>query len=424
MFGGIPNSEIADLGKYWDAFPTLKDEVFAAETDRPYSKMKVDDVLETLNANSDVQEFKARFNNAFEDLKRVLRIRLIDNVEQVKEVVESDVISTNIFARAEGLPLIDKYAAYQILADNWQGIMGDVEIIQTEGFGACNVVEAKYKIVKRDGVEIEEIDGNKGRIMPFDLVQATLLTDELASLERLKQEKHEQEDLLTELLEGLDVEEQDMLLNDDNTDYDKNKVNEAWDTILKEVSTPETELLENYLKLSKKADKLAYITQNPIAIWEEMEKAKDGTFSKKTISSTIAQLKSAYEFEEDTTESKVKRIVLLREKSSELGKSIKQTGSILDKHTEELIQALDMKQIVQLLEMKWIHPITSAIEAMPNAIIAELADAITALNEKYAVTYDEIETNISESEQSLAALICQLTGDEYAIKGLSNLIKK
>jgi type I restriction enzyme M protein len=83
-----------------------------------------------------------------------------------------------------------------------------------------------------------------------------------------------------------------------------------------------------------------------------------------------------------------------------------------------------MKQIVQLLEMKWIHPITSAIEAMPNAIIAELADAITALNEKYAVTYDEIETNISESEQSLAALICQLTGDEYAIKGLSNLIKK
>ena len=36
----------------------------------------------------------------------------------------------------------------------------------------------------------------------------------------------------------------------------------------------------------------------------------------------------------------------------------------------------------------------------------------------------EIETNISESEQSLATLICQLTGDEYAIKGLSNLIKK
>lgn len=147
MFGGIPNSEIADLDKYWDAFPTLKDEVFAAETDRPYSKMKVDNVLGTLNANSDVLEFKVSFNKTFEDLKRVLRIRLIDNVEQVKEVVESDIISANIFARAEGLLLIDKYAAYQILADNWQGIMGDVEIIQTEGFAACNVVEPKTRMV-------------------------------------------------------------------------------------------------------------------------------------------------------------------------------------------------------------------------------------------------------------------------------------
>ena len=35
MFGGIPNSEIADLKKYWDAFPTLQKEGFAAENDRP-----------------------------------------------------------------------------------------------------------------------------------------------------------------------------------------------------------------------------------------------------------------------------------------------------------------------------------------------------------------------------------------------------
>ena len=61
---------------------------------------------------------------------------------------------------------------------------------------------------------------------------------------------------------------------------------------------------------------------------------------------------------------------------------------------------------------------------MPDVVISTLDDTITALNEKYAVTFDEIETNISESEQSLATLISQLTGDEYAIKVLSNLIKK
>ena len=61
---------------------------------------------------------------------------------------------------------------------------------------------------------------------------------------------------------------------------------------------------------------------------------------------------------------------------------------------------------------------------MPNSIIQKLADAITSLSEKYAVTYNDIETGIVESELNLATLIGQLTGDEFAISGLSNLIKK
>ena len=75
------------------------------------------------------------------------------------------------------------------------------------------------------------------------------------------------------------------------------------------------------------------------------------------------------------------------------------------------------------LELKWIVPITSAIEALPDAIVTKLADTITGLNEKYAVTYNDIERGIAESEQNLAALIGQLTGDAFAIKGLEALIK-
>ena len=76
------------------------------------------------------------------------------------------------------------------------------------------------------------------------------------------------------------------------------------------------------------------------------------------------------------------------------------------------------------LDLKWIEPITSAIEAIPNAILQQLADNINALNGKYAVTYNEIESSIEESEKNLAELISQRTGDEFAISGLSNLIKK
>ena len=364
MFGGIPNSEIAELAKYWDAFPTLKDEVFASETDRPYSKMKVDDVLGTLNANSDVQEFKALFNTAFEDLKRVLRIRLIDNVEQVKEVVESDVISTNIFARAEGLPLIDKYAAYQILADNWQGIMGDVEIIQTEGFAACNVVEPKTKMVKdKNGVEQEVEDGLKGRIIPFELVQKTLFQDNLDAIAALQSR--------VEAIDGeLDAIREELLGMEDTDKY--------FDT------------------------------------------EKENAFIKKEIT---ADSKPKADVEDEIKEL-LKAIVALWDEQSAKKKLIVKDFLALQKKTIETIVSLDMKGINQYLELKWIVPITSAIEAMPDAVISTLGDTITSLDEKYAVTFDEIETNISESEQSLAALIGQLTGDEYAIMGLSNLIKK
>ena len=90
----------------------------------------------------------------------MLHQRLVEHIEDVKEQEENDIISADIFRRITQLPLVDKYAAYQILADNWQAIMGDIEIIQTEGIEACNVVEPTYKMVKdKKGEEHEELDG-------------------------------------------------------------------------------------------------------------------------------------------------------------------------------------------------------------------------------------------------------------------------
>lgn len=364
MFGGIPNSEIADLQEYWDAFPTLLQEVFAPDSDRPYSTVKATDIVETIHENKDVKDFKARFATAFEDFKRLLHIRLIDNVEQVKEVVESDIISADIFRRCEGIPLVDKYTAYQILADNWQGIMGDVEIIQTEGFGACNVVEPKMKMVKdKNGVEQEVPDGLKGRIIPFELVQKTLYQEDLDAIAALQSRM--------EAIDGeLDAVRDELLGLEDTDKY--------------------------------------------------FDAEKDNAFLKKEIT---ADSKPKADVDEDIKE-QLKSIVTLWDEQSKAKKDVKKLLEELEKKTIQTIEALDMKDIQMFLELKWIVPITSAIEALPDAIVTKLADTITGLNEKYAVTYNDIEQGIEESEQNLATLISQLTGDEFAIKGLSNLIKK
>ena len=364
MFGGIPNSEIADLSDYWDAFPTLQREVFDPESDRPYSTVKVSDIIEAINGNADVNDFKTRFATAFEDFKQMLHIRLIDNVEQVKEVVESDIISADIFRRCDGVPLVDKYVAYQILADNWTDIMGDVEIIQTEGFGACNVVESKMKMVKdKNGVEQEVPDGLKGRIIPFELVQKTLFQDDLDSIVALQSR--------IEAIDGeLDAIRDELLGMEDTDKY--------------------------------------------------FDAEKDNAFLKKEIT---ADSKPKADVDEDIKE-QLKSIVTLWDEQSKAKKDVKKLLEELEKKTIQIIEALDMKDIQMFLELKWIVPITSAIEALPDAIVTKLADTITGLNEKYAVTYNDIEQGIEESEQNLATLISQLTGDEFAIKGLSNLIKK
>ena len=149
MFGGIPNSEIDDLKKYWNAFPSLRSELFKEEDDRPYSSLaiKPDMVNDVVVHNAETIAFKNRYAEAFANFRQMLHTRLIDNVETVKDLEESDAIAEDIFRRVEGLPLIDKYAVYQILADNWPSIMGDIEIIQTEGYAAANVVETRPKIV-------------------------------------------------------------------------------------------------------------------------------------------------------------------------------------------------------------------------------------------------------------------------------------
>ena len=364
MFGGIPNAEIADLRAYWEAFPSLQQEVFAPEGDRPYSTVKVDNIVETIKSNKDVDAFKERFSSAFGDFKVMLHQRLIDHVEDVKEVVESDMISTDIFRRCEGLPLVDKYAAYQILANNWPSIMGDVEIIQTEGFGACNVVEPKTKMVKdKNGVEQEVEDGVKGRIIPFELVQKTLFLNDLEAIANLQNR--------IEAIDGdLDAARDELLGMEDTEKY--------------------------------------------------FDAEKDNAFSKKEIT---ADSKPKADVEDDVKE-QLKAIVALWDEQAAKKKELTQNKLDLEAKTIKTIEDLNMKGINQFLELKWIEPISSAILSLPDTVIQSLADAIAALGEKYAVTYSDIEQGIEESEKHLTELIGQLTGDEFAISGLSHLIKK
>ena len=225
MFGGIPHSEIDELQKYWDTFPSLREELFRADTDKPYSQLRAEDTQSVIEQNADVKAFQKRFARAFEGFANSVHHRLIDHVDTINPQKELDAISDDIFARLHETPLINRYAAYQALADNWQGITNDIETIQQEGIGAVRVVEPAYKLVKKGDEEIEVPDGLKGRIIPFELVQQEKFQDELKAIAGLQMRVEEISGELDEIRESFSEEESEAYLDSEKENaFDKKAI--------------------------------------------------------------------------------------------------------------------------------------------------------------------------------------------------------
>lgn len=362
MFGGIPNTEIDALQKYWEAFPTLRSDLFKPELDKPYSALKVDDVKTAIEQNTDVKWFNTQFAEAFNGFDDLLHQKLIDNVKHVRELQAQDEIASDMFSRLCNIPLVDRYAVYQALADNWQAIISDIETIQEEGFDAVRVVETAYKLVKKGDEDVEVPDGLKGRIIPFSLVQQTKFLAELNAISALQSR--------VEVISG-------------ELDEVRDSFNE--------------EELETYC-----------------------DSEKDNAFDKKKITAD-AKPKAGVEAE---TKAKLKQIVSLWNEQTTSNKQIKADKLALEEKTIKAIENLTDEEAAMLLHHKWIDPICDGIDNTLRSVLSALESEALALSEKYATSYKQINDDMATANEELAGLVEQLTGDEFAIRGLKELVKE
>lgn len=360
MFGGIPNTEIDRLLKYWDALPSLRDALFVSDTDKPYSQLCSTDTKSIIEDNADVKAFKEQFAQAFDGFSDAAHQRLIDNVMSVRELQEQDEIAGDIFARLAGIPLIDKYAAYQALADQWQMITSDIETIQQDGISAVREVETAYKIVKKNDEELEVPDGLKGRILPFDLVQQEKFQAEIRAIEALQSRLETIGSELDELHDGFTDEETE-----------------------------------------------AYC-----------DSEKDNVFDKKAIK---AGSKSKADVEPET-KAKLLQIVKLWDEQTKINKQIKTDKQALIDKTVDAIEHLTDEEVAKFLHLKWIEPVCRGINGTLSSVLSELESKVQKLSEKYAVSYKQINSETNAAKNELASLVSELTGDEFAIKGLTELI--
>ena len=204
MFGGLPLSEIDELKEYWIAFPELRTALFE-NTSSAYCSLRVDNIKKAIKEHADVCSFENKYRDVFSGFDEYLYDELIEKMTALNISKAEATLSANIFERLKDIPLVDKYEAYQLLDDDWTKIAVDLEIIQTEGFEATKRVDPNMVIKKKDGKEQEVQEGWVGRIIPFDLIQDTLLADDRAALKakenRLSEIASEYEELFDSLTE-------------------------------------------------------------------------------------------------------------------------------------------------------------------------------------------------------------------------------
>ena len=359
MFGGIPEGEIDNLAAYWDAFPGLKEVLFEKRNGQ-YSALKVADLKAAILGSSDVQNFINGYKASFEGFHEYLNTELMQAMTSVNISKEEAVLSEEIFRRLSGIPLVDAYEAYQILDNDWNHIAVDLEIIQTEGFPATKQVDPNMIVKKKDGKDQEVQDGWAGHVVPFDLVQQTMLSDNLAAIQGI-------EDRLAEITSGYE---------------------EALDEL------PEEEKDKDFVN----DDKTAFV-------WPEVKKSIK---SKEMDVQVLAILK---------------KVSSDNEEEKKLKKQLKDQSEALHIETKKTIEALSDEQIYSLLDQKWISPLIDGLGKLPESIISDFIAQIEKLVAKYETTFADVEDQIKDTEKELSVMIDLLTGSEFDMAGLAELKK-
>lgn len=357
MFGGIPENELSDYNEYWNAFPTLRADLYS-KAGNSYYALNTDDVKGTIKNNKDVRAFIEEYKNAFNGFDEALENILIKNIESINISMAEILIGDEIFRRIKDKPLVNAYEAYQLFSDEWNTVSVDLEIIQTEGFEATKKVDPNLVSKKKDGKEVEVQDGWAGHVIPFSLVQDKILYAEKKALSDKENRLLDIKSLYEELLEEFNEDEKEM----------------------------------------------DFITEDRDAF----------------VNSEVIKASKNKELEEETL-AKLKKVVDIIDEEKKLKKEIKTLNAELENETKKRIEELTDTEVIELLKDKWITPIVKGLDVIPNRIIESLSSKMESLVKKYELTFSDVEKEIAETEKALRDMLDDIEGSEEDLLGLKEL---
>lgn len=383
IHGGIPKAELAQFADYWAAFDGLQTALFT-DNGTPYVQPKTDNLKAAMQSHASVLNYQAQFAQNFADFPARLETLLIEPMETLNISQTQQQLAELIRQKVQAMPLLDFYTAYQKLDDLWRadvaGIAADLEMIQTEGKQAIKQVDP-FMVLKKDSKtkkEAEVQDGWVGHILPFELVQAVKLPQELANLKAKETRLAEIAAEMQSILENLSEEEKACpAVNEEGDGFINAEIPKAL----------QQELESDGVAITKKADLAKAIDKHIFA--EE---------------SLGAKLQAAYK-------------LLAEEKT--LKAELKTLSAELHSKTKAAIEALDDAEALDLLRQKWFVPLNAAMCSLPENMLAQFSQKLTALCDKYADTYQHISERKQESAAALAQMMDELTGSEFDLQGIA-----
>lgn len=228
LLGGIPNADIDALNEYWEVYPSLKNELFKANSRDKYCDLNIDKdvVKQTIFNHPEFTSYSNKMDVFFESWKskNTQILKALEKGLKPKEVIHS--ISEDILATYTGKALMDKYDVYQHLMDYWNNVMqDDCYYIAMEGW------KAELSITKQTK-SVTEWDCS---LVPKSLVIDRYFIAEKQAIEKMEAEKEAIAAEISELEEEHNTE--------DGFFSELDKVNKA--NVLKRLKAIDTPKLEN-----------------------------------------------------------------------------------------------------------------------------------------------------------------------------------
>lgn len=347
--GGLPKHDIEQLSDYWEALPTLKDELVKYQGNGYYawavSREQIDGII---NDNEDYQTQQATLKHHcrtdFMEQWQETIYNLAESSEKPKTLIERMGQSIrNLFG--EGNLLVDEYDAYEQLMNYWAETMqDDVYMIMADGWKLN--LRPKQKEDKKEKkmvpVVVKTWNDLESDLLPVEYIVNRFCKSELEACDELSASIAFMENEVTSL-----VEENDDVF--DTKNFEKEKVNLA--------------------SVKKRAKVTKGEEQARLIEWIEWQNS---------IKAEKAKLKEA----NDKLLSRVKE-------------------------EYELLAQNEMR-VKNLVKEKWVNAISTRIESELSRSIELLKSQLSAISDRYDQTLPSIDKEVEDYESRVNAHLAQM----------------